>query len=145
MEEIDFFDKRKKVLDRLTEIYIFVIIVIFPLCVDSTGFFRILECKYRTFLIIGVTYLALSLIILIYYYIFHKIKIIKNIKLSKVQYVVLAFWGINAISCAFSPYFEKYDLFIGVGRGEGLINMTLYCFTFLAITMFGKFRFKFCH
>lgn len=140
MEEIDFFDKRKKVLDRLTEIYIFVIIVIFPLCVDSTGFFRILECKYRTFLIIGVTYLALSLIILIYYYIFHKIKIIKNIKLSKVQYVVLAFWGINAISCAFSPYFEKYDLFIGVGRGEGLINMTLYCFTFLAITMFGKFR-----
>lgn len=137
---MDDLKKRNNLLDKLTEIYIFIIIVIFPLCVDSTGFFRILECKYRTFLIISVTYLALSLIILIYYYIFKKIKLIENMKLSKVQLAVIVFWNINLISCILSPYLSKYNLFVGVGRGEGLINITLYCFTFLAISSFGKFR-----
>lgn len=81
--EIDYLKKRNNLLDKLTELYIFVIIVIFPLCVDSTGFFRILECKYRWYLIISVTYIAISLIAIIYYYIFHKVKPFKNIKLSK--------------------------------------------------------------
>lgn len=138
--EIDYLKKRNNLLDKLTELYIFVIIIIFPLCVDSTGFFRILECKYRSYLIIAVTYIAISLIAIIYYYIFHKVKPFKNIKLSKVQYVVIAFWGINAISCVLSPYLTKYNLLIGVGRGEGLINISLYCITFLLISIFGKFR-----
>ncbi len=42
-----------------------------------------------------------------------------------------------------SPFFNKYNLFIGVGRGEGLINITLYCITFLFITLFGKFKKRF--
>lgn len=140
MEEKDYFSIRKNVLNVLTEIYIFAIIIVFPLCVDSTGFFRILECKYRTFQIIAFTYLALSLIILIYFYIFHKIKLLKNLKLTKAQMCVIAFWLINLISCMFSPYLNKYNLLVGVGRGEGLINITLYCLSFLAITMFGKFH-----
>lgn len=41
--------KKRNILDKLTEIYIFTIIIIFPLIVDSTGFFKILECKYRPF------------------------------------------------------------------------------------------------
>ena len=124
----------------ITEIYIFAIIIIFPLCVDSTGFFRILECKYRTFQIISVSYIALSLIILIYYYIFNKIKIFEDKKLSIIQICVIAFWLINVISCLFSPYLNEYNLLVGVGRGEGLINITLYCLSFIAITLFGKFR-----
>ena len=83
--KIDYLKKRNNLLDKLTELYIFVIIVIFPLCVDSTGFFRILECKYRSYLVIAVTYIAISLIAVIYYYIFHKVKPLKNIKLSKIQ------------------------------------------------------------
>ena len=138
--EKDYLKIRNKILDILTEIYIFAIIIIFPLCVDSTGFFKILECKYRTFQIISVSYIALSLIILIYYYIFNKIEIFKDKKLSKVQVCVIAFWLINVISCLFSPYLNKYNLLVGVGRGEGLINITLYCLSFLAITLFGKFR-----
>lgn len=42
-----------------------------------------------------------------------------------------------------SPFFRKYNLFVGVGRGEGLINITLYCITFLFITLFGKFKKRF--
>lgn len=108
--------KLEKLLDKITEVYIGIIILLFPLCVDSTGFFRILECKYRTFLIFAGTYLALNLIIIIYYYIFHKVKIWKKIRLSKIQYAVIVFWIINIVSCFMSPYFDKYNLFVGVGR-----------------------------
>ena len=65
--EIDYLKKRNNLLEKLTELYIFIIIVIFPLCVDSTGFFKILECKYKCYLIIAITYIAISLTAIIYY------------------------------------------------------------------------------
>ena len=54
MEDKTYLKIRNYVLNILTEIYIFAIIIVFPLCVDSTGFFKILECKYRVFQIIYV-------------------------------------------------------------------------------------------
>lgn len=143
MKEIEnkkYVKMRNWMLDKLAEIYIFSIIIIFPLCVDSTGFFKILECKYRTFLFIGVTYIALNLIMIIYFYIFYKVKTFENIRLSKIQFAVLGFWGVNILATIFSPYNGKYNLLVGIGRGEGLINISLYCLTFLFVTMFGKFR-----
>ncbi|MBP3597275.1 MAG: O-antigen ligase family protein [Clostridia bacterium] len=132
--------KLKYILEKLSEIFIAIMIIIFPLCVDSTGFFKILECKYKYFLGISVTYISLNIIILLYFLIFYKINYFKQIKFSKIQIAVMLFWVINVISCLFSPYFNEYNLFIGVGRGEGLINITLYCFIFLFITLFGKFE-----
>ena len=41
--------KEKTILALISEIYIFVIIILFPIMVDKTGFFKILECKYRCF------------------------------------------------------------------------------------------------
>ena len=114
MKEIEF--KFNKIMEKISEIYIAIMIMIFPLCIDSTGFFRILECKYRYFLIIATGYLALSLIILAYYYIFYQFNYFKFKKLSKVQWAVLVFWCINCISCFMSPYLGKYNLFVGVGR-----------------------------
>lgn len=114
MKEIE--SKFNNIMDKLSEIYIAIMLIIFPLCVDSTGFFKILECKYRYFLIIATTYLALSIIILAYYYIFHKFNYFKDKKLTKIQYAVIIFWIINCISCFLSPYLGKYNLFVGVGR-----------------------------
>ena len=48
--------KEKNILSKITESYIIVMVMIFPLCVDSTGFFRILEAKYSYFLIINAIY-----------------------------------------------------------------------------------------
>ncbi len=132
-------DKMQVLLNKITELYIANIIIIFPLCIDATGFFRILECKYRCFLWISVIYLAIIIIINLYYFIFYKINGIKN-KMTKVQHALIIFWAINIVSCIISPYFDKYNLFVGVGRGEGLITISLYCLTFLAITLFGKFE-----
>lgn len=112
----------------------------FPLLVDSTGFFKILECKYRYFILISSTYIVLIIIALFYYFIFKKQELKKYFKISKVQIAILIFLIINILSCLFSPYFNKYNLFVGIGRGEGLITVSLYCLTFFIVSIFGKFH-----
>jgi len=132
--------KEKNILSKITEIYIIVMVMIFPLCVDSTGFFRILECKYRYFLGINAVYISAIAITILYYLLFKKTNIFKDLKLHKIQLAVIGFLIINIISTFISPFFEKYNLFVGVGRAEGLISITLYCLSFLNITMFGEFK-----
>lgn len=132
--------KEKNTLSKITEIYIIVMVMIFPLCVDKTGFFRILECKYRYFLSINAIYISSIIIIILYYWLFKQSNIIKDIKLNKIQWAVIGFLIINIISTFLSPFFKQYNLFVGVGRAEGLISITLYCLSFLNITMFGAFK-----
>ena len=63
----DVVKKEKKVLEVLSEIYIFIMIIIFPIMVDKTGFFHILECKWNYFVIISTSYISLNVLIIIYY------------------------------------------------------------------------------
>lgn len=139
----DMIKKEEIILDLLSEIYITMMIIIFPLIVDKTGFFRILECKWYSYLIISGTYLISIIVVLLYFLIFKKINYFKKIKLRCIQYLALAFLGINVLSCFASPFYERYNLFIGVGRGEGLIMMALYSLTFLAVSLFAKFKKKY--
>lgn len=128
--------------EKVTDIYIAVIIILFPLIVDSTGFFKILECKYKAFLEISLLYIIINIILYIYYILVKKVNVLNGKKINKVQVCAIIFWIVNVISCIFSPYKGMVNLFIGVGRGEGLINITLYVLTFLIITTFGKFNKK---
>ena len=132
--------KEEIVLDLLSEIYIIAMILFFPLLVDKTGFFRILECKWHSYLVIAVIYLLSTIAVCLYFYIFKKVNIFKQVRFSKVQFFAIAFLAVNFISCFASPFFENYNLFIGTGRGEGLIMMTLYSLTFLFVSLFGKFK-----
>ena len=130
----------KNILNIITEIYIICIIILFPLIVDKTGFFKILECKYQFYTTISIGYILAIITTSIILLICKKTEVLKQIKITKIQIAVLVFWIVNIISCFVSPYFDKYNLFIGIGRGEGLINISLYCLTFLFITLFGKFK-----
>jgi len=132
--------KESVILDILSEVYITIMILLFPLLVDKTGFFRILECKWHSYLIIGSVYLLSIIGILLYFLIIKKVNYFKCIKLSIVQWLAITFLGINVISCFISPFYKDYNLFIGVGRGEGLIMMTLYSMTFLFVSLFAKFK-----
>lgn len=132
--------KEKNILAKITEVYIIVMVMLFPLLVDSTGFFRILEAKYSYFLIINTIYISVLFIMILYYWFFKNTNIFKEIKLHKIQWAVIVFLIINIISTILSPFFKEYNLFVGVGRAEGLISITLYCLSFLNITMFGKFK-----
>ncbi len=130
----------EKTMNILTEIYIFMIIIVFPLIVDSSGFFHILECKWYAFLVISCTYIVAVLLVFLYFLIFKKINYFKRKKISKIQWIAIIFLLINIVSSFISPYFKNHNLFIGVGRGEGLIMSSLYIITFLFISMFGSFK-----
>ena len=128
------------IFEKITDIYIFLVIIIFPLIVDSTGFFRILECKYKAFLILSSGYILVNIVTYLYYLLIERKNILKGRKISKVQIFAIVFWLVNLVSCILSPYKSTANLLYGVGRGEGLINITLYVVTFLLITTFGKFK-----
>lgn len=133
-------NKEKTILEVIADIYIFILIIIFPLMVDKTGFFHILECKWRSYVAISSTYVFLNIFIILYFLIFKKTNIFKKNKVSIIQWMAITFLGINVISCFSSPFFSKYNLFIGVGRGEGLIAMSLYILSFLCVSLFAKFK-----
>lgn len=132
--------KESGILELISDIYIFVLIVIYPLIVDSTGYFHIMECKWYSFLIISVAYIFAIIITILYFWIFKDVKYFKSKKLSIIQWLAISFLLINILSCVFSPYISKYNLFIGIGRGEGLLMTSLYIITFLFITFFAKFK-----
>ena len=129
-----------KILHITTEIFIAVMIIVFPLLVDSTGFFRILELKWYSHLTIVSTYIFAILSILIYFFLVKKVNLLKGKKFTKTKFFMIAFLGINAISTFISPYFKTHDLLIGSGRGEGLINILLYTVSFLFVSTFLKFE-----
>lgn len=136
-------EKEKTILEVISDIFIFIMILIFPLMVDSTGFFHILECKWYSFIIISGSYIGISIVVFLYFLIIKKINYFKNIKLSIIQWLAILFLIVNVISCFASPFFKSYDLFIGVGRGEGLIVSSLYILIFLFLSLFAKFKIKY--
>ena len=139
----DMLKKEKNILEIISDIFIFIMILIFPLIVDKTGFFHILECKWYAYLTIAGFYLIISTLIILYFLFFKKVNYFKKKKLSKIQIVAILFLFVNIISCFSSPYFKTHNLFIGVGRGEGLLVFSLYILTFLYLSEFSKFKTKY--
>lgn len=137
---MDLLNKEKTILEVISGVYIFILILIFPLMVDKTGFFHILEHKWYSYVTIASVYLITCLIVFLYFLIIKKVNYFKNYKFSLVQILAVSFLGLNILSCFLSPYFKTHNLFIGVGRGEGLIVSSLYILTFLFITFFAKFQ-----
>lgn len=83
--------KSNRILEKITELYIFIIIILFPLLVDKTGFFKILECKYRYYLIISITYLVITTMLFIYYLLKRKITKKKNNHYTEISNTVSNF------------------------------------------------------
>ena len=128
------------ILSKITDIYITFIIILFPLIVDKTGFFKILECKYRVYISVSFIYILLTTGIYIYLLIKGKEKIKK---LTMIQKLSVVFLIANILSYLTSPYLKNYNLLIGIGRKEGLITSALYILTFLYISYFGNFKKKY--
>ena len=134
-------ENKNRILEIITNIYIFLIIVIFPLIVDKTGFFKILECKWRSYVGITTTYILSTIGIIIYYLIKNKTNICKK-KITIIEWSAIIFLIANILSYLFSPYLGNYNLLLGTGRGEGLLISSLYIISFLFVSYFGKFNKK---
>ena len=129
---------RNKVLNKLTNIYMGILIIIFPLIVDSKGYENILEVKYYAFILIVVSFLLISIIIYFYELIIKGNNILKDYKLTILDYLVLIYLLVNIISTILSPY-NDFNLLKGLGRGEGLLIIFVYVILYFLISLFGKF------
>lgn len=134
--------KEKRIFEVLTNIYIFMIIVLFPLMVDSTGFFHILECKWRYFVIICSLYLIICFLVFMFFLIVKKVNYFREIKFTKTHFFAVLFLMVCFFSFLISPFRKEYDLIVGVGRGEGLLVTSLYVLSFIFVSLLGKFNKK---
>ena len=135
-------EKANIILEKISSVYVFVIIVLFPLIVDKTGFFHILECKWYSFVTISSFYILSMMGTYLYFLLIKKENALKYIKINVIHWIAIAFWMINILSCLFSPFLKNYNLWIGVGRGEGLIVQSLYILSFLLVSLFYHFKKK---
>lgn len=78
------------ILNKITDIYIFLIIILFPLMVDSSGFLKILECKYKCFITISSIYIV-SISLIVIYNIIIKNNILNIKKITKIKYSILIY------------------------------------------------------
>ena len=60
------------ILNKLSEIYIFLILIVFPLVVDHTGYFHILEFKWNVFTLFTVSYIFITILVFLYFLIAKK-------------------------------------------------------------------------
>ena len=132
----------KWILETLSECYLFIIILIFPLLVGTKGYQNILDVKYYFYTFITILYILSILLVLMYFLIIKKINYFKNIKLKKIHLLLFIFLLINIFSYIFSPY-KNYNLLIGLGRGEGLISIFLYTVSSLLLSLFLKYDKKY--
>lgn len=136
-------NKEHNILEKISSIYIFFLLLIFPFIVDKTGFFRIFEVKWYSYIFVSSIYVILNFLVILYYLVFKKTNIFTKCKPTIIQWLALLFMLVNIISCFASPYFNKYNLYIGVGRGEGLIAMCLYSLSFIFVSLFVRFKKKY--
>lgn len=130
--------KKASILDKInsekvTDIYVFIMLVFFPIIVGNNGYSDIEKAKAYFFF--GTTGLWLiSLIILI---IIEKINKKKYSLSSNIPYFfILAFLIISFISALCSKY--KPDTFLFIGRYEGFITTLLYVLIFYGVSIFTK-------
>jgi hypothetical protein len=83
--------EEKNILESISDIYVFLMIILFPLIVDKTGFFHILECKWNSFVTIGSIYIISCLLIVLYYLAFKKVWFFNKRKLSKAEIIAIVF------------------------------------------------------
>ena len=86
-----------KILNVASEVFVAVMIMLFPLLVDETGFFRILEAKWYSHLTIVCTYVFVVLSVLIYFYLVKGVNLLKGKKFTKGKIFAFAFLLINVI------------------------------------------------
>lgn len=123
---------KTNILNKISTIYITILIIVFPLLVGPYGYENILEIKYYSFIFLSLLYFLIITIFYAYDRIINDNKKLK-IKLTILDYLVLIYYLINIISLVLSPY-KEYNLIKGLGRGEGLLLTTIYILNYFYIS-----------
>lgn len=131
----------RKTLNYISEIYIFIMILLFPFVIDKNRYFNILECKYDFYFFITTLYLIINSIVCIFYN--FKIREKYDYKLVNIHFIALVLFLEIIISTFHSPYLHTHNFFIGGGRYEGIITYSLYIFSFINLSLYLNFDKKY--
>ena len=129
-----------KLLNKITNMYLYLLFIIFVLSIDKTGYHDILNFKWNIYVYTTAVYILIILIITMIKIINKSISI-KEFKFNKVYIFALIYIFAMIISCVLSPY-RNTNLYIGSARMEGLIVNTVYVISFIIISLTYKFNKK---
>ena len=116
---------------RCTEIYVFLMLLVFPLFTGLHGYTSITAAKFRLLTVLTAAWLA-ALIVL-------TVRVRRRpAALCMAQWAALALLSAACLSALLSPYGSLCIL--GAGRYDGLVSTALYLAIFLGVSRFGSFR-----
>jgi O-antigen ligase len=118
----------------LTDKYICLILLVFPLWTGFEGYTSITRSKYLFFLIATLLWLGGLLACLL-------LAGARIPRLRAGDWCALAFVVAAALSTALSPW--KEGIFVGASRYDGLLTLTLYGCIFWGVSAFGEFRLRY--
>lgn len=127
-----------KLLNKITNVYLYFILIIFVLVMDNSEYTNILNFKWDIYVYGSVIYIIIMLIITLLKIINKSIDI-KQISLNKVYIFALIYLMVIIISTLLSPY-KNYNLLIGSARMQGLIVNTIYVISFIIVSLTYKFN-----
>lgn len=143
MNSLDLISRnRYNLWEKVTQVFCFYMLTIFPLSYGKQGYVNITETKFKWFWISSVVFAGICLAILIYYAFFKNGALKtrqkdRKFNLTIPQIFVIAFTVWNVISALKSPYGKQ--TWMGVGRFEALASCLIYSGLFLLISMWGEF------
>lgn len=129
-----------KLLNKITNIYLYFVLVVFILLMDNTGYYNILKVKWNIYVYTSVIYIVVILLIIAFKILNHSISI-KKFKFNKVYAFALIYVFSLILSCLFSPY-KNNNFLIGSFRMEGLIVNIIYVISFIVVALTYKFNKK---
>ncbi len=129
-----------KLLNKITNMYLYFILVVFILLIDNTGYYNILKFKWNIYVYTSVIYILVILLIIVFKILNHSISI-KEFKFNKVYAFALIYVFSLILSCLFSPY-KNNNFLIGSFRMEGLIVNIIYVISFIVVALTYKFNKK---
>ena len=133
---------KSSVFENITFIYLLLMSFVFPLWCGTKGYAAIAYYKFSLFCALGAAYAAVMLLYAVQGLVTGTVRPVSPAELIKrsnaAQKLVVLYLLITWLSALLSPLFPQ--TVIGVSRSEGAVTISVYCVSFLLVSVFGRAR-----
>lgn len=134
--------QKKPYVERMTQVFAFIMLALYALTIGDQYYVNITEVKYMWFKWLTIIACGAILVIFVVGLLDNTIRIPREkegnekFNLAMIISIVYLVWA--TISTLASEY-ELSELFVGVGRYEGLLSLILYTLIFIIISLWGEY------
>lgn len=134
--------QKKPYVERMTQVFAFIMLALYALTIGDQYYVNITEVKYMWFKWLTIIACGAILVIFVVGLLDNTIRIPRakegneKFNLAMIISIVYLVWA--TISTLASEY-ELSELFVGVGRYEGLLSLILYTLIFIIISLWGEY------